>query len=55
MSSPWRYRCPQGHCSVTPRVGSIQDSDSSDKEYYCECCDKIYSNLIDWKTGKVKA
>lgn len=40
MSEPWRRRCPEGHCSWSPRGD----------EYYCEMCDATYDRLVDVKT-----
>lgn len=42
MSSaePWRYRCPEGHCSWSPRVAGY---------FYCERCDERFPELVDTK------
>jgi len=39
---PWRYRCPEGHCSTENRPGR--------GGYYCKMCDEMYyGDPVDWK------
>ena len=43
-ADPWRFRCPEGHASWTPR--------STAGDYYCEACDATFTRLVDAKTGE---
>lgn len=52
MSDPWRTRCPNGHTSVTLRVGGPQSS-REEPAYTCKHCGDV-PYVVDVKTGEQK-
>jgi len=52
--SEWRYTCPEGHTTISPRGSSIRNGT---KYYACEACrtngsEWRYDHKIDQKTGR---